>query len=63
MKMWHCKKQEAFRREPHWHFSARNVRSPVADLRTRSTSYKMEIALAALLNDAIPVNFPFQIGT
>jgi len=63
MKMWHCKKQEAFRCKPHWHFLARNVRSPVADLRTRSTSYKMEIALAALLNDAIPVKFTFQIGT
>jgi len=66
MKVWHCKKQSPSRTG----IFQKKVGSPVADLRTRSTSDNVKVASratlvgdAALLNDAIPVKFLFQIET
>ena len=49
MKVWHCKKQNAFRNGLDGESGGQ--------IRTRSTSDKIDNALAALLNDAIPVKF------
>ena len=57
MKMWHCKKQGAGRTdniEPAWHLLRKYC--------VASDEYKIENAEAALLSDAIPVKFQFQIG-